>query len=153
MRAGSLAVALMVGASSSLAQSPCRLEGAWQLVSGTMDGEPYPATWRQIKIITRRHFAFVGAEADRGVKDMKTAADSLRAFRTQFSGGGTYTLQDTIYTERLDYFADPAYLGMSVAFTCRTEGDRLYQTGTVAMLRDGRKVGEVRLAEVWQRIE
>src|SRR5687767_11957870 len=114
MRAALGVVSLFICANSSLAQSPCRLEGAWQLDSGKADGQAYPATWRQIKVITKSHFAFVGEEADRGVKEMKSASDSLRAFQTMFSGGGTYTLQGTTYTEKLEYFANPAYLGMSV---------------------------------------
>jgi hypothetical protein len=136
----------------SVSQRPCELRGVWQLVSGKYGDYTAPATWRQIKIITSGHFAFVG-ESDRGVKDMKSAADSLQAFRTMFSGGGTYTLTGNRYTEKLEYFADPAYLGMSMQFDCRTDGDRFIQTGTLPIMEGGKKVGEVKLEEVWRRIE
>ncbi len=152
MRTVILAAFSLTLAHPALAQSPCRIQGAWELVSGTADGEAYPARWRQLKIITETHFAFVRESEDRGVKELKTAADSLQAFRTMFSGGGTYTLQGTTYTENLEYFADPTYLGMSLPFTCRTEGDRFYQSGTYPILEDGQPVREVQLEEVWRRI-
>src|SRR5437667_12199959 len=76
---------------SGVHQKPCALRGVWQLVSGKYGDYTTPATWRQIKIITKGHFAFVG-EGDRGVTDMKCAADSLQAFARMVSGGRWYTL-------------------------------------------------------------
>ena len=105
-----------------------------------------------MKVITKTRFAFVGEE-NRGVKEMTSPADSLQAFRTMFSGGGTYTVQGTTYTEKFDYFADPAYLGRSVAFTCRTEGNRFYQSGSFPMLRNGQQVRDAKIEEIWRRIE
>lgn len=112
----------------------------------------YPATYRSIKVITKGHFAFVGEE-ERGRMEMKTAADSLRAFRTMNSGGGTYTLTGNSYTEKLEYFTDPAYVGTSLTFSCRTEGDRFYQTGAFPIFENGRKVRDAKLEEVWRRVE
>jgi len=89
----------------------------------------------------------------RGVKDMKSAADSLQAFRTMFSGGGTYTITGNSYKETIEYFADPAALGASIEFTCRTEGDRFIQTGSLPVMEAGKKVGDVPLEEVWRRLE
>jgi len=137
---------------SGVHQKPCALRGVWQLVSGKYGDYTTPATWRQIKIITKGHFAFVG-EGDRGVKDMKSAADSLQAFRTMFSGGGTYTLNGNSYKETVEYFADPAGVGLSIEFTCRTEGDRFVQTGSLPVMEGGKKVGEMPLEEVWRRLE
>jgi hypothetical protein len=144
---------LIGSAGPMFGQSSCRLEGVWQLVSGKADGQAYPATFRQIKVITKRHFAFLGEEADRGVKAMVTSADSLRAFRTMNSGGGTYTLQGNSYTEKLEYFSDPAYRGVSLSFTCRTEGDRFFQAGLFPIFESGRKVRDIKLEEEWRRIE
>jgi len=87
------------------------------------------------------------------VKEMKTIADSLQAFRTMNSGGGAYTLQGSTYTEKLEYFADPAYVGLSIPFTCKTEKDRFIQTGSIRILEGGRKVRNLKLEEVWRRIE
>src|SRR6185503_3413847 len=106
MRTAATAVLVFLLAPSAYAQSACRLEGVWQLVSGKTNDQSYPASTRSIKIITKGHFAVLSEET-RGVKELKTAADSLQAFRTMGAGGGTYKLQGTTYTETLDYFADP----------------------------------------------
>ena len=127
---------------SGVHQKPCALRGVWQLVSGKYGDYTTP----------KGHFAFVG-EGDRGVKDMKSAADSLQAFRTMFSGGGTYTLNGNSYKETVEYYADPAGVGLSIEFTCRTEGDRFVQTGSLPVMEGGKKVGEVSLQEVWRRLE
>jgi hypothetical protein len=152
MRTTATVAFLFLVAHSAYAQTACRLEGVWQLVSGKSDGQAYPASAREIKIITKGHFAFLSEEA-RGVKELKTAADSLQAFRTMGAGGGTYKLQGTTYTETLDYFADPAYVGRSISFTCRTEGDRFFQTGSFPVFANGKKVRDIKLEEVWRRIE
>ena len=152
MRTAATAVLLFLLAPSASAQTACRLEGVWQLVSGKADGQAYPASTRSIKIITKGHFAVLSEEA-RGVQELKTANDSLQAFRTMGAGGGTYKLQGTTYTETLDYFADPAYAGRSVSFTCRTEGDRFFQTGSFPVFENGKKVRDIKLDEVWRRIE
>ena len=133
-------------------QQTCQPQGVWFLESGTADGESYPEGWRQMKIITKEHFAFVG-ELERGVTDLVSVADSLQAFRTMFSGGGTYSVQGDIYTEHLEYFRDPAYIGQSVSFNCRVEGDVFYQTGMLPLIRSGETVREIKLEEVWKRVE
>ena len=145
-------VALLLLADVAEAQGSCSLEGVWQLVSGKSDGQAYATSARGMKIITKGHFMFVSGEA-RGVKELKTIADTLQAFRTMGSGGGTYTVQGTTYTEKLEFFSDPAYLGRSIAYTCRNEGDRFYQTGAVPILENGRKVRDTKLEQVWRRVE
>jgi len=123
-----LAVAVLLAAPLS-AQSSCKLEGVLQLVSGSTDGKPDPAGNRWLKIFTKGHFVIVWREP--GVpQEMKSQADSLAAFRHTGSGGGTYTVQGTRFTQKLDYFSDPAYVGKAFPFACRTEGDRFYQSGT-----------------------
>lgn len=152
MRRTLAVIALFSLAKVADAQGACKLEGVWQLVSGKADGQAYPASAREMKIITKGHFMFV-REDERGVKDMKTIADTLQAFRTMASGGGTYTVQRNTYTEKLDFFADPTYLGRSIAFTCRTEGDRFYQSGAFPVFQNGKKARDVQLEEVWRRVE
>ena len=63
------------------------------------------------------------------------------------------TVQGTTYTEKLYYFADPAYVGKAVPFTCRTEGDRFYQSGIFPVLEGGKKVRDITFEEVWKRVE
>ena len=80
-------------------------------------------------------------------------ADILRSPERRPAGGGPYTVQGTTYTEKLDYFSDPAYVGKAVPFTCRTEGDRFYQSGPFPIFEGGKKVRDIKLAEVWKRVE
>ena len=152
MRAVSFLAVVVLLAGPLSAQASCKLEGVWQLVSGTADGQPYPAGFRQIKIITKGHFAFLAQEP--GVpQELKSQADSLTAFAKTNSGGGTYTVQGTTYTEKLDYFSDPAYVGKTIPFACRTEGDRFYQSGTVPVFEGGKKVRDIKLEEAYKRVE
>jgi hypothetical protein len=152
MRAVSLLTVAALLAAPLSAQSSCKLEGVWQFVSGTADGNPYTPGIRGIKIITKGHFAVL--EREPGVpQEMKSQADSLAAFVKTISGGGTYTVQGTTYTEKLDYFSDPTYVGRAVPFTCRTEGDRFYQSGPFPIFEGGKKVRDIKLAEVWKRVE
>jgi hypothetical protein len=153
MRAAVIAVLLPLLASVPLqAQNSCRPVGVWELVSGKADTASYPAAMHQVKIITRTHWVFI-ARYDSIIREMKTAADSLQVFRTSGAGGGTYTLQGTTYTEKIDFFSDPAYIGMSLPYTCRTEGDRFIQTGTFPEQQGGKTVHTWRLEEVYRRIE
>ena len=128
------------------------MTGVWELVSGKADGQAYPATAHMLKFITRNHWAWV-TQDDSVPKQLKTAADSLAAFQANAGGSGTYTVTGSTYTETITYFPDPAYIGMSIPFTCRVDGDRFYQTGNFPILRDGKKVRDAVLEEVYRRIE
>jgi len=152
MRAVSLLAVAASLASPLSAQSSCKLEGVWELVSGTTDGKPYPAGNRGLKIITKGHFDVLGREPGLP-QEMKSQADSLLVLQKTSSGGGTYTVQGTTYTKKLYYFADPAYVGKAVPFTCRTEGDRFYQSGIFPVLEGGKKVRDIKFEEVWKRVE
>ena len=105
-----------------------------------------------LKIITKGHFAVLGREPGLP-QEMKSQADSLLVLQKTSSGGGTYTVQGTTYTEKLYYYADPAYVGKAVPFTCRTEGDRFYQSGIFPVLEGGKKVRDIKFEEVWKRVE
>jgi hypothetical protein len=99
--------------------------GTWQLIaatSATKDStvSTFNPSVRMIKIINATHFAFLS-------HDISAAPDSLRA---PFSaGGGTYTLKDSLYTERLDYFTDKKWENLQFDFTIKFSGDTLIQTG------------------------
>ncbi|HVH66415.1 MAG TPA: hypothetical protein VM716_00960 [Gemmatimonadales bacterium] len=147
-----VAVALLFLPRIADAQASCQPVGVWELVSGKTDTVPYPATLHSRKVITKTHFAFVTRD-DSAIKPLRTTADSLAFLQSMAAGSGTYTLRGTTYTERPDFYPDPAYVGMDLAFTCRTEGDRLYQKGSVPVLQNGAKVGDVKLEEVWRRVE
>lgn len=146
-----IVLALLTLTQSLHAQS-CRLIGVWELVSGKTDTTPYPATLHARKVITRTHFTVVSRD-DGVTKTPKTTADSVAFFQSMAGVSGTYTLHGTTYTETPDYYPDPAYVGLALPFSCRTDGDRLYQSGSVPVLQNGVKVRDVKLEEVWRRIE
>lgn len=151
MRVLMLAVVLLTFALPVSAQQPCQLVGVWDRVSSKVDGESDPAGTHFRKIITRTHFAWV-MRVDNGLKDLKTAADSLRAFASRAGSTGTYTVQGNTYTEKIESFPEPVYEGLSLPFTCRVEGDTFYQSGNFPIMRDGKKVREVKLEEVYRRV-
>ncbi len=122
MRAAFVVTLLLVPRLSP-AQSSCRLVGVWELVSGKADGQAYPANFHQLKFITKNRWVWVSRQ-DTVIKELKTTADTLRALQTTGAGSGTYTVQGTTYTEKIEFFSDPAYLGQALPFSCRTEGGR-----------------------------
>ncbi len=152
MRAALVAVLILPLSSPAHTQSRCQLEGVWELISGKADGTPYPAGIHEQKFITKTRWAWVTKE-DAEVKELKSAADSLKAFRATTGGSGTYTVQGTTYTEKIEFFPEIAFIGTSIPFSCRVEGDRFYQSGKVPILRDGKKVRDVMIEEVYRRIE
>lgn len=102
------------------------LEGTWKLLSGTTieKGDSMITDYTKgkefIKIINDTHFAFLSHDLNKG-KDSASAAFS--------SGGGSYSLADSIYTEHLQYCSDRQWEGNSFEFTVSITGDTLTQKG------------------------
>ena len=103
------------------------MEGARRLaVSGTNYGKgvstvtDYTKGKEFIKIINDTHFAFLSHDLNKG-KDSANAAFS--------SGGGSYSLADSLYTEHLEYCSDRQWEGNSFEFTVTISGDTLTQKG------------------------
>jgi hypothetical protein len=72
-----------------------------------------------IKIINASHFAFLNHDI--------TGKDSSA---TRFSGGGgKYTLNDSTYTESLEYFTDKAWENHQFSFVVKIADDTLVQKG------------------------
>src|SRR6185295_7434024 len=114
--------ALSADAHAILPAAPCAVQGVWMLESVTSDGKAEPlGQRRQLKIITPTHYTWVSQEPGPG--SLRSAADSLAAYRTSGFGGGTYRVTDSTYVERLDYFYDPTYLKREVVFGCRMVGN------------------------------
>ena len=111
----------------------CALEGAWEVVSLTLtdpDGTVNEVAIGDppgLKIFSPTHWVFVEQPAEGPVS----------------GGGGRYTVRGNTYTEYVQYHAGRDYVGKTIAFECRVEGDRWYQRGR---LPDG-----VWLEEVYRR--
>ncbi|HTI10997.1 MAG TPA: hypothetical protein VL832_20645 [Puia sp.] len=102
-----------------------RLNGTWQLVSGTTitKGVPtvtdYTKDQKMIKIINDSHFAFLR-------HDTNPPKDSTNHFD---AGGGSYTLVGDQYTEHLDFYSSKAWEGGTFKFTVSIRNDTLVQRG------------------------
>lgn len=106
-------------------QKSLPIEGTWKLLSGTIieKGDTTVTSYTEnvsfIKIINDSHFAFLKHPLV-GNKDSTVTFDA---------GGGSYTLQDSTYTERLEYYKDKVWENNDFKFTVSIKNDTLVQTG------------------------
>lgn len=150
---GLAATLLAVASIAAAPRKPvCNVVGTWNLVSNSVDGvtAPFDPQW---KVVTRRHFMWISQPARRDTLPKATAIDTLR--RTRLAGGaGTYTLSGNSYTEHIDMFVDPEYVGTDWKATCRTEGNRWTHSYTFKMAADStHPARDVKAVEVWQRLD
>lgn len=106
-----------------------QLDGVWELVSG----QPLPKGARDIKIISGGHFMFAAYDTGNG--------------KPLYAAGGTYILNESSYTEHMDFASDviaTGLIGKDQQFTVQVDGDTFTQTGT---LSNGKA-----LSEVWKRV-
>jgi hypothetical protein len=99
--------------------------GTWKLITGTLieKGDTVVTNYTQdrsfIKIINDSHFAFLQ-------HDLKKGKDSAAVFS---AGGGSYSLKDSTYTERLEYCSARDWEGHDFTFTISIKDDTLTQSG------------------------
>jgi hypothetical protein len=97
-----------------------KIKGTWKLVYGSVK-ENDSLSLRDvsksefIKIINETHFAY-----------FNQAYNEPRNF---YGAGGTYSLEDNIYTEKLTYTASDDYRDRSFPFTVKITKDSLIQFG------------------------
>jgi hypothetical protein len=106
-----------------------QLDGTWELVSG----QPLPKGARDIKIISGGHFIFVAYDTEKG--------------KPLYTGGGTYILNGSSYTEHMDFASDQisaGLVGKDQPFTVKVDGNTFIQAGT---LSNGKG-----LSETWNRV-
>lgn len=109
--------------SSPSAKRP--IEGTWKLLTGTLveNGDTTVTDYTRgkefIKIINGTHFAFLDHDLNKG-KD--TTAEYS-------SGGGHYTLNDSMYTENLEYCSAREWEGNKFNFVVSIQNDTLIQQG------------------------
>ncbi len=118
------------------AQAPANhLEGTWRLVA---QRTIYPDTVivttnvpPSMKILNSTHFSW-GYQSSSGEEVL--------------AGGGRYTLvDDTLYTEYLEYHITEVLVGVALEFTANVVGDLWYHSGDFP--------SGFRLEEVWRRLE
>ena len=110
----------------------CDPEGAWEVVSVTLTDSS--GTVREVeigdppglKVLSAGHWAFVEQTTDEA--------------SPTHGGGGRYTVEGNTYTEYVAYHTAASFVGTTIAFDCRTEGERWYQQG---VLPDGTHLDEV----------
>jgi len=101
------------------------INGTWKLLTGTLieKGDTTITDYTKgrsfIKIINDTHFAFL-------MHDLNKGKDSVAEFS---SGGGSYTLKDSSYTEHLEYCNDRQWEGNDFSFTITISNDTLIQQG------------------------
>jgi hypothetical protein len=101
------------------------IEGTWQLITGTLieKGDTtitdYTKNISFIKIINDSHFAFLQ-------HDLKKGKDSTAIFS---SGGGKYTINDSLYTESLEYCSAREWENNDFKFNYVIKNDTLVQKG------------------------
>lgn len=106
-------------------ESHIPLPGTWQLIKGIVidKGDTVVTDYTKkisfIKIINNTHFAFLQHDLNKG-------KDSSAVFA---SGGGRYSLNDSLYTEHLEYCSDRNWEGNDFKFTVTIKNDTLIQSG------------------------
>jgi hypothetical protein len=101
------------------------IQGTWKLLTGTLieKGDTIVTDYTKnasfIKIINDTHFAFLHHDLNKG-------KDSTPVYS---SGGGSYTLSDSSYTEKLEYCTAREWEGHDFSFTVRISNDTLVQAG------------------------
>ena len=106
-------------------QPSISVAGTWKLVTGMLieKGDTTVTDYTKrisfIKIINDTHFAFLQHDLTKG-------KDSGAVFG---SGGGSYTLNDSLYTEHLEYCSDRNWEGNVFKFTLTIKNDTLIQSG------------------------
>jgi hypothetical protein len=139
------------------AQQKSNIEGVWHMLSQKVDGkEMLTASATQMKYITAKHWIFIDQDKAKTIAALakKSQGDPVKAYQDAFgAGAGTYKLIGNTYTETIEQFPDPAYIGMSISFTVKVEGDRFHQSGKYPVLENGKKVRDVILEEVYERVE
>jgi hypothetical protein len=101
------------------------IEGTWKLLTGTLIEKAdtvvtdYTKGKEFIKIINDAHFAFLSHDLNKG-------KGSDAAFS---SGGGSYSLKDSLYTEHLQYCSAREWEGNDFQFTVTINNDTLIQQG------------------------
>ena len=110
------------------------INGTWKLLTATVieKGDTTVTDYTKdrsfIKIINDSHFAFIQHDLNKG-KDSASAVFS--------AGAGTYSLKDSLYTEKLEYCNAREWEGHDFSFTISISNDTLIQSGVEKIVSEG----------------
>ena len=79
-------------------------------------------------------------------KEWTAAAKSFSA------GGGTYTLDGDTYSEHIEFFVAPKFVGTTIKFKITWNGDEWTQSGTLPLKSLGVADHDVDIQETYRRI-
>ncbi len=133
--------AMLIALLCSTSQVNNSLEGTWILVKGIIitaqDTIKYPATKNAVhmKIIGKTHFATLWQDPN---------DENYAGFN-----GGTYTFENGIYTENLQFNIDRANIGWKARFKVKLEKDMFYMESIV---EEG-ETPEFTIQEKWKRAD
>ncbi len=138
----------------AVAQQGVKLQGTWELVSQKEDGKDHPISGRQIKLLTGTHYVWV--RQDKKQLELllakRTQRDSISAYQDAF-GAGTYKVVGNTYTETTEFFYAPQYIGTSLEFEFKLDGDLWHTSGHLIHYEGGKKIDDVLLEQVFKRID
>jgi hypothetical protein len=109
------------------------IRGTWKLLTGTLieKGDTVVTDYTKnisfIKIINDTHFAFLH-------HDLAKGKDSAAVYS---SGGGSYSLRDSLYTEHLEYCTAREWENNDFTFTLTIKNDTLVQSGVEKIAAEG----------------
>jgi hypothetical protein len=160
-----LAAALLLGISGSViaagrdvhgsAPPACRVQGVWDLVANVQAGKRTEFTGTQRKVVTNKHWIWLGAAARRDTLPLKTPLDTANYY--SIGGGfGTYDVSDHRYIEHIDVFVAPRLQGKSLTASCRVEGNQWFHTflaSDLATQPSATPASRDSITEIWRRVE
>lgn len=126
-------IAMILLSCTSQKPEKSKIAGTWRLIKGTLIEKgvttvtDYTKNISFIKIINDSHFAFLQHDLNKGL-------DSSAVF---VAGGGRYTLNDSTYTEHLEYCSARNWEGNDFKFTISLKADTLIQTGIEKIEKEG----------------
>ena len=123
----------LVGCNSEKRNS---LEGAWERVEAkfTTAGETETPSGTAIKMFTKNYWVIVEQGSNEAL-------------------GGTYTFDGETLTEFVEFGYPQNWIGFSLSFNVKWEGDKWIQTGKFPMKALGLGENDMESYEVWKRID
>ena len=156
---GGIALAIVGGgvsstyATHSAATASCNVQGVWRVEKAITNGKTDSTSAVEVKLVTKHHFAWVAQENRRDTLPLKTFRDTTRVY-SDAGGYGTYTVSGNKYTEHIEVFPNPDYVGKDWPATCQVNGNQWIHSWIGPEYKD--PTGRTRrdtVAEYYRRVE